>query len=166
MSREEQLRDAIQAVINSYQNDGDGEPPCFGRPRIKKAWDKVKAILAQPLAPAQQEKLAAAPLHEGAPTNAAYRIWNDLAEFIAFLGPHDNKYKAIAVIRRHIVEMLNNEGVTLAAAPAEVTAEMLRETNVGLGCPLQTDPHGDGREWDFFADALRQRLAAAKGGRG
>jgi len=50
-------------------------------------------------------------------------------------------------------------------APAEVTAELLRETNVGLGCPLQTDPHGDGREWDFFADALRQRLAAAKGGR-
>ena len=51
------------------------------------------------------------------------------------------------------------------AAPAEMTAEMLRETNVGLGCPLQTDPHGDGREWDFFADALRQRLAAAKGGK-
>lgn len=81
---------------------------------------KVKSMRAALLTANEQE--GERPLDEGAPTNAAYRIWNDLVEFLAFLGPPENKYKAIAAIQGRIVEMLNNEGVNqAAAAPAQLT---------------------------------------------
>ena len=69
----------------------------------------LAALPASPVAPAPRL------LDGGGPTNAAYRIWNDLTEFIAFLGPAENKYKAIAAIQGRIVEMLNFEGVAQQA---------------------------------------------------
>ena len=49
------------------------------------------------------------------------------------------------------------------ASGAAVTASMLRETNIAIGCPFTTDPAAEGHEsaWDFFADALNQRCAAS-----
>lgn len=52
---------------------------------------------------------------------------------------------------------------TLGAASGaqRISGDLLRETNIGLGYPLSApaDPSGFQEAWDFFADALNQRLA-------
>jgi hypothetical protein len=43
----DRLRIAIWNVLKSYELDGDGTPPTFGRPSIVKAWAQVKTVLTQ-----------------------------------------------------------------------------------------------------------------------
>jgi hypothetical protein len=43
----ENLRRAVYKVLKSYELDGTGEPPTYGRPSIAKAWAQVKRILTQ-----------------------------------------------------------------------------------------------------------------------
>ena len=44
--------EAVKRVRQSYKGDGDGEPPYFGRPTIKNAWQALDTAIAD----AQQER--------------------------------------------------------------------------------------------------------------
>ncbi|MEY2653731.1 MAG: hypothetical protein RLZZ524_759 [Pseudomonadota bacterium] len=41
----DRLREALVGVLGAYHLDGDGQPPCFGRPSIRRAWDAARAAL-------------------------------------------------------------------------------------------------------------------------
>jgi len=46
LAERERLVRAIRGVLQSYEGDGDGKPPYFGRPTIKNAWQALDAAIA------------------------------------------------------------------------------------------------------------------------
>lgn len=106
------------------------------------AADELAALLDNQPAPAPA-LTGSGSVDEAAITNTCYRIWNDLVEFLSFIGPHDNKYKAIAAIQGEIVRMLNDEGVNSQASGSIVRGPEEGEKRVlCVICGKREELHG------------------------
>ena len=125
------MSEELKKLMEKFEQLGETQETT-GFPNSAKIARQCAKELRETLAASEPLTEQVRQLDEGAPTNAAYRIWNDLAEFLAFLGPTENKYKAIAKIQGRIVEMLNNEDVAQAllvpSAPFSYKDSNIRDT--------------------------------------